>query len=173
MSPDSDRPYKAAAPRRGTQDQAACCLGRSDPQAKVPQPTNDLIASVGLLRAPADRARHTSSAGNHPTLVTHVHYCMVERVRARACLGAHVSVCAFVRMDMHRVAVCWCAAAQRELDAGQAPSSIRLSDSAALSAFTCVSCSLCSSTCMHKTGRFGRSLGSRAGGYKRRESCAA
>jgi hypothetical protein len=72
------------------------------------------------------------------------------RVRVCACVGAHKSVCVFVRMDMQRVAVCWCAPAQRELDAGQAPSSMCLSDSAALSTFTCVSCSLCSSTCMHK-----------------------
>jgi hypothetical protein len=34
---------------------------------------------------------------------------------------------------MQRVAVCWCAAAQRVLHAGQAPSSMCLSDSAALS----------------------------------------
>ena len=102
MNPD--RPYKAATPRRGTQDQASYCLGRSDPQTKAPHLTNDLI-SMGLIRAAADRACHTSSAGNHPTRVTHAHYCMVERAYARAqartrasarvcaCVGAHVSVC--------------------------------------------------------------------------------
>jgi hypothetical protein len=35
---------RAAAPRRGTQDQAARCLGRSDPQTKAPHLTNDLIS---------------------------------------------------------------------------------------------------------------------------------
>ena len=39
-----DRPYKAAAPRRGTQDQAAYCLGRSHRQTKAPHLTNDLIS---------------------------------------------------------------------------------------------------------------------------------
>jgi hypothetical protein len=87
-----------AAPRRGTQDQAACCLGPSDPQAKVPQLTNDLMNKPQWVYsgAPADRAHRTSSAGNHPTLVTHVHYCMVERVRARA--HERVLVHAWVRM---------------------------------------------------------------------------
>ena len=84
-----DRPYKSAAPCRGTQDQAAYCLGRSHPQTKAPHLTNDLI------RAPADRACHTSSAGNHPTRVTHVHYCMVER-HARA--HARELMAAWVRM---------------------------------------------------------------------------
>ena len=73
------------------------------------------------------------------------------RTRASLCLRGCACECVrVVRMDMQRVAVCWCAAAQRELRAGQAPSSMRLSDSAALSAFTCVSCSPCSSTRMHK-----------------------
>jgi hypothetical protein len=54
--------------------------------------------------------------------------------RASLCLRGCACECVrVVRMDMQRVAVCWCAAAQRVLHAGQAPSSMRLSDSAALS----------------------------------------
>ena len=40
---------------------------------------------------------------------------------------------------------------QQELDARRAPSGMCLSDSAAPSSPACVSCSLCSSTCMRKT----------------------
>ena len=56
------------------------------------------------------------------------------RTRASLCLRGCACECGrVVRMDMQRVAVCWCAAAQRVLHAGQAPSSMCLSDSAALS----------------------------------------
>ena len=56
------------------------------------------------------------------------------RTRASLCLRRCACECVrVVRMDMQRVAVCWCAAAQRVLHAGQAPSSMCLSDSAALS----------------------------------------
>ena len=92
----------SAAPRRGTQDQAACCFGRSDLQTKSPHLTNSESDSVAwvLLRAPADRAlarhRDTSGAGIHPTRVMmhwHAHYCMVQREscplsRSRAALAS-------------------------------------------------------------------------------------
>ena len=56
------------------------------------------------------------------------------RTRASLCLRGCACECVrVVRMDMQRVAVCWCAAAQRVLHAGQAPSSMCFSDSAALS----------------------------------------
>ena len=56
------------------------------------------------------------------------------RTRASLCLRGCACECVrVVRMDTQRVAVCWCAAAQRVLHAGQAPSSMCLSDSAALS----------------------------------------
>jgi hypothetical protein len=61
---------------------------------------------------------------------------MVERartlVRVCACVGAHVSVCVLCEWTCNAWP-CWCANAQRVLHAGQAPSSMCSSDSAALS----------------------------------------
>ena len=58
---------------------------------------------------------------------------MHARTRASLCLRGCACECVRVVRMEQRVAVCWCAAAQRVLHAGQAPSSMCLSDSAALS----------------------------------------